>query len=332
MSASRTVILQGVGFAVLATMSWACNFIAPYVLQGYSIADFMLVRFVMAGVLGALLLARYRAQLRGLPARQWLTAMGLGVLGYLGYSSCIAGGVIYGGPLMIAAFIAAVPMLQALLGNARHRSLRWGQLAMPIALLCLGLVLINRQAIGDPPGPAAELWLGLACSVGAVSLWLSFSAVNQAALERLHGEATSAWTCLMMIGAGLAALLLTPLALAADLLRLPVLGVATPAAIELYGWALSIALLSSVIGAWAWNMASRRLPMVLSGQLIPLESFFATVLGLAFNHRLPTLAEAVGLGLILFGTACAVRMILAPATRAGQRCPPTSDPAQTPHP
>lgn len=311
MTSPRSIILQGVAFATLATLSWACNFISPYVLQGYSIQDFMLVRFTMAGLMGLILLPLYRAQLRGLRPRQWLTGMGLGVLGYLAYSSCIAGGVIYGGPLLIAAFIGAVPVLQALLGNAQHRSLRWGQLTLPISALCVGLVMINLQVL-RAPSAGTSLWVGLAFSVGAVLLWLSFSVINQAAMEHLHTGATSAWTCLMMIGAGLCAVLLAPLVWAADLLRLPTLGIATPNALHLYGWALSIAVMSSVIGAWAWNLASRRLPMVLSGQLIALEAFFATVFGLAFHGRLPSLAEALGLALILFGTACAVKVILAP--------------------
>jgi drug/metabolite transporter (DMT)-like permease len=322
MSSPRSILLQGVAFAVLATLSWACNFIAPYVLQGYSIQDFMLVRFMMAGALGLLLLPLYRSQLRGLRPRQWLTGMGLGASGYLAYSSCIAGGVIYGGPLMIAAFIGAVPVLQALLGNARHRALRWGQLAMPISLLCLGLGLINLQVLGDPPDAHTHLWAGLAFSLAAVLIWLSFSVVNQAAMAHLQTRATSAWTCLMMIGAGLAALLLTPLAWAWDWLQLPVQGFDTPAALRLYGWAMLIALFSSVMGAWAWNLASRRLPMVLSGQLIALESFFATALGLAFHGRLPTLAEAIGLALILFGTVYSVRVILAP--RRPDTCRPVA--------
>ncbi|MDD1963986.1 DMT family transporter [Pseudomonas putida] len=316
MTSPRSIIIQGVAFAVIATLCWACNFIAPYVLQGYGIADFMLVRFVMAGLLGALVLPLYRRQLRGLQVSQWLTGMALGALGYLAYSSCIAGGVIYGGPLMIAAFIGAVPVLQALLGNAQNRALRWSQLAMPLGLLCLGLVLINLQVLTDAPAAHTHLWTGLGFSLGAVLLWLSFSVVNQTAVERLHTGATGAWTCLMMIGAGLAALLLTPLAWSRDLLLLPIQGFATPAALKLYACAGLIALLSSVIGAWAWNHASRRLPMVLSGQLIALESFFATALGLAFHGRAPSNFEAMGLVLILFGAVYSVRIIMSPARTA----------------
>ncbi|WP_296182973.1 DMT family transporter [Pseudomonas sp. UBA1879] len=318
MNPLRSTLLQGVAFAVLATLCWASNFISPYVLQGYSIQDFMLVRFMMAGLIGFCVLPFYRAQLRGLRPRQWLTGMGLGVVGYLGYSSCIAGGVIYGGPLLIAAFIGAVPVLQALLGNATHRSLRWGQLAVPVTVLCLGLVAINLNLLNEAASGPAHPGIGLAFSIGAVLLWLSFSVVNQAAMEHLDARATTAWTCLMMIGAGLAAVVLTPLAWAADLLRLPVSGTATPDALHLYGWAATIALLSSVIGAGAWNLASRRLPMVLSGQLIALESLFASLLGLAFHGRLPSMAEAFGMVLILIGTVYAVRVILAPTRPASE--------------
>lgn len=319
MTSSHSTLLQGVAFAALATLCWACNFIAPYVLQGYGIADFMLVRFIMAGVLGAVLLPFYRAQLRGLSLRQWLIGMGLGVLGYLAYSSCIAGGVIYGGPLLIAAFIGAVPVLQALLGNAQHRSLRWSQLAMPIGALGLGLLLINLQLLHAPSGAALQVWAGLAFSLSAVLLWLSFSVINQAAMEHLPSRATAAWTCLMMIGAGLAASLLTSVAWTTNRLHLPVPGMAMPDVLHFYGWALLIALCSSVVGAWAWNLASQRLPMVLSGQLIALESFFATVLGLAFHGRWPSTVEAIGLVLLLFGTAYAVRVILAPTPNARQQ-------------
>jgi drug/metabolite transporter (DMT)-like permease len=50
--------------------------------------------------------------------------------------------------------------------------------------------------------------------------------------------------------------------------------------------------------------------MVLSGQLIALESLFATLLGLGFHGRWPTLMEAAGLGAVLIGVAMAIRIIL----------------------
>ena len=65
-----------------------------------------------------------------------------------------------------------------------------------------------------------------------------------------------------------------------------------------------------MIGAWAWNAATRRLPMVLSGQLISLESLFAALLGLLFNARLPTVIETSGLIAVITGAGLAVHSIL----------------------
>lgn len=64
-----------------------------------------------------------------------------------------------------------------------------------------------------------------------------------------------------------------------------------------------------MIGAWAWNAATRRLPMVLSGQLISLESLFAALLGLLFNARLPTSIEMSGLIAVITGAGLAVYSI-----------------------
>ena len=114
----------------------------------------------------------------------------------------------------------------------------------------------------------------------------------------------------MMAGAGLGSLIALPAVLALDLLKLPSLGFSLSLAGHVYAWGLFIALMSSVVGAWAWNAASRRLPMVLSGQLISLESLFATVLGLVFHQRLPTLWETSGLAGVLVGVVVAVRIIL----------------------
>lgn len=152
--------------------------------------------------------------------------------------------------------------------------------------------------------------MGLIFSVCAVVLWLAFSLLNQSALEKLPANSSGVWTGLMMAGAGMGTVCLLPVVQALDLLKLPILGFSVSPAGHLYVWGLVIAMMSSLVGAWAWNAASRRLPMVLSGQLISLESLFATLLGLLFHSRLPTPLEASGLAAILVGVIMAVRIIL----------------------
>jgi drug/metabolite transporter (DMT)-like permease len=303
-------IIQGTLFAIVATFFWAFNFIAPYVTGPYSIEDMVLARYVIAGVMGLIFLLFYRRQLRGMSLGQRLSGMALGVNGYLLYSICIAGSVICSGPALIAAFVGLVPLLQTVIGNLQSRRLRWKSIVIPMILIIAGLALLNMRALAAGPSAGHPL-LGLAFALGAVASWLSFSVFNQKAVANLAPATTQVWTCLMMIGAGIGALVLLPLAVGAgkallrepDLLSAPVL--------LFYAWALIIAFSSSVLGAGAWNAATRRLPMVLSGQFVALESLFATVLGYAFLGQWPGPSEIIGMALVVLGAARSLHIILA---------------------
>lgn len=310
MLSTRSNIVTGVPLAVVATLSWALNFISPYVTGAYTLYDLMLVRFLIAGLLGVGVVMLYRTQLRLLGRAQLLLGASLGVIGYLGYSLCIAAGVIFSGPVLTPAFIGIVPVLLALLGNATTKTLPWRRLATPLTFMTAGLLLSNLGSIHHPLMDGSSWLMGVFFSIGAVVLWLVFSVLNQRALGKLPANASGAWTGLMMAGAGIGTLCLLPAVLALDLLKLPSLGWRVSVAGGLYAWGLAIALMSSVVGAWAWNAASRRLPMVLSGQLISLESLFATLLGLLFHNRLPTPLEASGLAAVLAGVVMAVRIVL----------------------
>jgi drug/metabolite transporter (DMT)-like permease len=303
-------LIVGLALAVVATLSWALNFIAPYVTGAYTIYDLMIVRFLIAGALGLGVVLLYRARLWLLRLDQMFLAAGLGVIGYLGYSACIAAGIIFGGPVLTPAFIGMVPVLLALLGNATTKTLQWRKLAIPLVFLTVGLLLSNLGAVHQPVANQGSWLMGLLFSIGAVILWLAFSWLNQRALLKLSPNASGVWTGLMMAGAGIGTVCLLPAIQAFDLLELPRVGFSLSVAGHLYLWSFVIALMSSVVGAWAWNAASRRLPMVLSGQLIALESLFATLLGLWFHGRLPTLLEMSGLAAVLVGVIMAVRIIL----------------------
>lgn len=310
MTTAHSNIIAGVTLAVVATLSWALNFVAPYVTGAYSIYDLTIIRFLIAGTLGVGVVMLCRARLRLLRRDQQLLAASLGVIGYLGYSTCIAAGVIFGGPVLTPAFIGMVPVLLALISNATKKTIQWRKLTIPLTFLTGGLLLSNISSINQPVAGEGSWLMGLVFSISAVVLWLAFSLLNQSALGKLPANVSGIWTGLMMAGAGMGTLCLLPVVQALDLLKLPTLGFSVSLAGHLYVWGFVIALMSSLVGAWAWNAASRRLPMVLSGQLISLESLFATLLGLLFHSRLPTPLEASGLAAVLAGVVMAVRIIL----------------------
>ena len=80
--------------------------------------------------------------------------------------------------------------------------------------------------------------------------------------------------------------------------------------------ASALACVASVGGAWAWNFASQRLPLALSGQLISVETLFAAAFGLIAEQRLPTALETLGIIALLSGASIAVR-VMAHHQRAG---------------
>ncbi|WP_460135834.1 DMT family transporter [Pseudomonas sp. S1_E04] len=318
MNTPPTSMLVGVTLAVVATLGWALNFITPYVSGDYSLYDLMLVRFLIAGALGVVGVILYRAQLRWLRPGQLCLGATLGALGCLGYGACIAAGVLFGGPVLTPALVGMVPVLLALLGNARDKTVQWRRLAAPLACLTVGLLLSNLSSVHQPSLGIASWLAGLLFSLSAVALWIGFSVINQQQLMTLPAQAIGLWSALMLLGAGIATLCVLPLLLGLGLLKLPTLGFCIARAGPLYAWSLVIAVMSTVVGAWAWNAATRRLPMVLSGQLIALESLFATLLGLWFQGRWPTPMEAAGLTAVLAGVVMAVRIILTGARPAAR--------------
>ncbi|VVN79767.1 Inner membrane protein YtfF [Pseudomonas fluorescens] len=311
MNTSAHPFALGVFFAVFATLCWGSNFIVPYVTGNYSIFDFLAVKFMIVGVIGAVWMIVDRTNVRELTLPMRTVALTLGAIGYLGYSVCIACGVKISGPVLTPAFIAVVPVMLALLGNAQNKILAWRKLALPLSMLVFGLLLINIMANDTPLASQGAAVFGVFFSVCAVAFWLAFSVLNQKGLSKIPAHSTSAWTGLMMVGSALGMLLVMPLGYAFNLFEMPSQGASFATGGGLYVWAFLIAILSSVLGAWAWNKASRYLPMVLSGQLIALESLFATLFGLLFEQRLPTQYEALGMTAVLAGAVLAIRMLFA---------------------
>lgn len=297
----------GIVAALFAAFVWGLNFIVPFVIGRYSVFDFALIRFALAGLLCLLYLMAQRTAVRSLSATDWLLALWLGTLGYLGYFLALAGAALYGGPVIAPAIIGLVPVVLAISGNLQQRSVPWRALAIPLALVTLGLFLIRPPSLPDAV-VARALVKGILLALLAVALWIWFALLNQSALARRPGLAPGVWTALIMVGAGLGMLLFAPFGYAAGLFRFPEIGLGWQVAGSLYVWSLVLALTASIGGALAWTIAAKRLPVALSAQLVVMEAVFGAMLGLAVHRRWPTPAELLGIGVLLGGVILAIRV------------------------
>jgi drug/metabolite transporter (DMT)-like permease len=77
-----------------------------------------------------------------------------------------------------------------------------------------------------------------------------------------------------------------------------------------------LALGASVIGNQLWNIASRRLPVTLTGQLILFETVSAMLYGFLWRAQAPRMLELLAIALLVLGVTWSVRLHAAPASRA----------------
>jgi drug/metabolite transporter (DMT)-like permease len=300
-------MMLGIIAAVLAAVSWSLSFIVPFVIGNYSVFDFTLVEFVFSGVLSVGLLWRNARSVRLLRPTDWLAACSLGIIGYVGYFLAVMGAAVYAGPVIAPAFLGLVPVVLAVAGNLRERTVPWNSLALPLSLATVGLLLVNASDLAKSgPLEMRSFALGVPLAILAVTLWTTFGLMNQSALAKRPEMDAGVWTALIMAGAGLAMLVFIPVGLLFGVFEIPRLGLNWDPAGPLLLWAGALAIFANLGGAMAWTFASQRLPVALSAQLITMEPASAMVLGLVVHRRLPSVTEVLGMVVLLSGVVIAI--------------------------
>jgi drug/metabolite transporter (DMT)-like permease len=318
-----TSALIGIVAALLAALAWSLNFISPFVIGAYSVLDLALFRFMISGILAFGFLLWKLSSVRTLAGSDWLVAFGLGLIGYLGYFLALVGAAIYAGPVIAPAFLGLVPVLLAVAANLRQKTIEWRHLTLPLTLATLGLLLVNCSVFWSNNSVSPRsLMSGIPLSIIAVTFWIVFGLLNQRALSRRPTMDAGIWTALILTGAGLGMLVLIPAGMGLELFQIQRLGLAWQMAAPLYLWGFVLAMLASIGGALAWTIASQRLPVALSAQLITMETVFGTVLGLLIRHRWPTVAEGVGMTVLLVGVVVTIRVFHGGRLFYGEQRPP----------
>ncbi|MBB4000336.1 DMT family transporter [Aureimonas pseudogalii] len=295
----------GVFAALFAAFAFSLNFIVPFIIGDYSTFDFALIRHVVSGLVGLGILFSARDVRQYLTVPNWRAALGLAFIGYVGYFLTVTGAAIFCGPVIAPAFLGLVPIV----GNRRQDSLPWRFLMLPLMLVVVGLALVNGTAFtAENLASVRSLWIGIPLALGAVALWVWFAVANQAALAIRPDMPSGVWSGLILVGGGVQMLAFFPIGAALGLFQLPKLGFGWDAAGSLYLWGVSLALMATVCGVWAWNVASRNLPVALGAQLIVSETAFGVIGGLIVHARWPTEMEAAGVAVLIAGVVLAIRV------------------------
>ncbi len=212
----------GIPAALFAAFAWSLNFVVPFVIGGYSVFDFALIRFGVSGVIGLCLLIPERQALRQLALGDWAVVAWLAFIGYVGYFLTVTGAALYCGPVIAPAFLGVVPVVLAITGNLTQRAVPWRHLALPLALVALGLLLANSTALtAQGLRSARSLWIGIPLASMAVASWVWFAMANEAALAARSAMPSRLWTALTLVGCGAQMVALLPIGLAIGLFEFP---------------------------------------------------------------------------------------------------------------
>ncbi|MCZ8374961.1 MAG: DMT family transporter [Beijerinckiaceae bacterium] len=308
-------MLTGLLAGLAAGALWGLTFVAPNLVAPFTPFDLAFWRNLIFAALSLGLLLAFRAAARRLDPAGWRIALALGLMGYSGYYLFVAYAVAFAGPAIPALVIGALPVLLAIAGNWQSRDVAWSRLAVPLALITLGLVIVNLGSLRAPVmgRTGGEILLGFVLSLGGLALWLWYGLWNAAALKARPGTDTLVWTSLQGLGAGLGMLAVLPFGLAMGWSRMGALPLAGAEALPLWLWALATGLFSSWVATFAWVVASRRLSVALSAQLIVSETLFGLFYGFLAETRWPDWHEGLGAALLFAGVMAGIRVLMPPA-------------------
>ncbi|MRT01447.1 EamA family transporter [Ralstonia pickettii] len=304
----------GVLCALLAGAMWGMVFIAPRALPAFSPWELTLGRYLAYGVIAAIVAGPILPRIaRKMTRADCLALVRQSCSGNLVYYVLLAFAVQLAGVAPTSLIIGILPITVTVLGRRDHGAVPLSRLSWPLLVVAAGIVCINVDLFGHQATAAAAnvrpIWqriAGIACAAGALCSWTWYAVFNARYLQRNPHFSSNEWSALYGISSGM---LSAALATAA-LLTVGTGWMHTGGRIWGTFWAVNaaVALGASLIGNNLWNIASRRLPLTLSGQMIVFETLFALAYGFVYDGRWPRPLEIAAIALLILGVGWSVRL------------------------
>lgn len=301
-------MLAGFMYGIAATMIWGMIYVIPLMIPEYDPILIALSRYFVFGIFSIFLIRKELHVFRTLEKKDWITAALLGIIGSMGYYWILSEAIIRAGAPVAGAFSAMIPVVASIVANATEKNqknvIAWSKLVLPIILITCGMVLLNASEFehlvsGGIKNPQ-EFWIGVAFAVVSLFIWTWYPIRNARWLLDHPKASSSAWTTAQGL------MLLVP-----STFGLVVYAGVNPGAIpglDPMGFLLGTLFLG-IISAWGgtllWNQMSRRLPPVMTGQMLIFETIFAVVYAHVLREELPTVMMFIGMALLVSGIVVA---------------------------
>lgn len=292
--------LLGIAAGIVAGAFWGLVFLAPKLASGFPPLQLAAGRYLAYGLVAVVLVAPSWRRLKGvLGAREWRALAWLSFIGNILYYVLLAKAVRTGGVAMTAFVIGLLPLAITVVGSRERHAPTLRELLPSLACSTAGLVCISWQSLTTSGWGSLT---GLLCAGGALVSWTTYAVSNSRWLARLNHVSAQDWSLLTGAVTGVEAIVLAVPAFYGDTL------VHTGADWACFAGLIgAMALFCSVLGNSLWNIASRALPLALTGQMIVFETIFASLYGYLWEGRWPTLLEGLALTLLVAGVVTCAR-------------------------
>jgi drug/metabolite transporter (DMT)-like permease len=323
-------VFIGILAALITGALWGLTFVAIRYVQPFTELDLAIARYGIFALMSLLLMVRPRFRPRGIPPGRAVVALLLGAVGYVGYFIAASLAVRHAGAAIPPLVVGLLPVCLAIIGNRANSDVEWGRLALPLAMITAGVAVTNLWTLTNAraAGTQQDVLLGIACSFAALGIWIVYGVVNARAMRAAASPDTLAWTGLQGIGAGLGIMPLVVMVAVGAPSMFGTLPLSSPAGLNFLAWALVMGVVGSWVATWCWSIASRRLPLSLSAQLIVAETVFGLLYGFVYEYRWPALAEWIGILLQLVGAGVAVAVFTG-SHRLQRRAAAAAEPARS---
>ncbi len=215
--------------------------------------------------------------------------------------------------------IGTLPMVIAICSNWApghpSDSVAWKRLAPSLAIILIGLMLVNASELMHLDGrrPVRDYALGCFIALGAVAAWTWHPIVNARHMKAHPQLRSSTWaTAQGLVTLPLALLGFLAYGLYAGLSRSRFAFPFGPRPAQFIGLMLTPGLCASWLGTLLWNRASQRLPTALAGQLIVFETLAALLYAFILRGKPPETQVLLGILLLCAGVLLGMRVFRKP--------------------
>ena len=302
----------GVFCGVLAGAFWGTVFIAPKWLAAFTPWELSFGRYLSYAAVAAItLVPTWRRTLAKLDRADLQAMFRQGAAGNVVYYVLLGHGVQLAGVTLTSLVIGMLPLSVTLVGRRDHGAVPLATLKWPLLVVAAGIACINADLFLHAGGSSASVGdklIGLLCAAGALACWTWYAVDNSRYLRRVHKFSSREWSALYGLASGLLVLAAAGAWWLAGGRPAPASAAAGRDPAVFWAVCLFLALGASLAGNQLWNIACRRVPVTLSGQLIVFETLFALAYGFMLERALPRPLEWAAIVLLSAGVAWTVRL------------------------